>query len=110
MRLPKSFALALLLAIPACSSDKTEIGYSTVGARTFHIFREGPAAAAGVDTTIVMKSTVGGNPDSIVGWVGIESGAGSEKTSSERSRSAAAVGSPSAAAASGAASPPAAAA
>ncbi|MEO8702753.1 MAG: hypothetical protein ABI867_22100 [Kofleriaceae bacterium] len=62
-----------------CATDKTDIGDATVGAITFHIFREGPAATAGADTTLVLKSTAGGNPTSIVGWVGLETADDSTK-------------------------------
>jgi hypothetical protein len=67
---PVLLGLAMMFGCTS-SSDKTDIGDATVGANSFHIFREGPAAGDGVMTTLVMKATTGAMPTSIVGWIGI---------------------------------------
>lgn len=67
------FLLALALGFTcgcSSSSDKTEIGDVAIGANTFHVFREGPAAGAGVMTTFVIKPTSGDIPTAVAGWVG----------------------------------------
>ena len=78
-------ALVLLGTSLGCSSSEThvDIGDVTVGSYTFHIFREGDPVAAGVDTRLVLKPTAGGNPTSITGWIGVESGDGSEKAAAD---------------------------
>lgn len=75
-------ALALVAAsLVGCGSDEphVDIGDVTVGTRTFHVFREGDPIAAGASTRLVLKSTAGGNPASITGWIGVESAEGSTK-------------------------------
>jgi len=70
----KQTSLFLIIAATLCgcaSKDQTDIGDTTVGPYTFHIFREGPACTAGVATDIVVKPTAGGKPSSVVGWVGL---------------------------------------
>ena len=69
-----SICVALALAVTGCATDQTDIGDVTAGKYTFHVFREGPAAAAGVATDIVVKPTAGGMPTSVVGWVGTADG------------------------------------
>jgi hypothetical protein len=78
-RMKTSRAFFLIAALAGCATDKTDIGDTTVGQYSFHVFREGPACTAGVDTTLVLKATAGGKPSSIVAWVGVASAEGSEK-------------------------------
>jgi hypothetical protein len=75
----KASLLTVVALCAGCADDKTDIGDTTVGAISFHVFREGPAAAAGVETTLVLKPITGGMPTSITGWVGVASGEGSTK-------------------------------
>jgi hypothetical protein len=68
-----SLFFALGAALCGCASkSQTTIGDTTAGAYSVHIFREGPACTAGVMTTLVLKTTAGGMPSSVVGWVGNE--------------------------------------
>ena len=72
---------AYLSSLLACGSDTPEValGSVTVGVYTFDVAREGDAPLAGAHTRFVLKSTAGGNPTSVTGWVGIASGEGSVK-------------------------------
>jgi hypothetical protein len=74
--------VASCLSIAACGSDtpEVELGSATVGVYTFDVAREGDAPTAGAHTRFVLKSTAGGNPTSVTGWVGVASGEGSVKT------------------------------
>jgi hypothetical protein len=69
-----------LSSLLACTTPSVSLGSAQVGSYTFDVSREGDAAAAGVSTRFVLKSTAGGNPGSITGWVGIASGDGSVKS------------------------------
>ena len=81
------FAATLTLAVSSlaamgCSSSKTDstpVGTLTVGTYTIDIAQEGAAVAPGATSRFVLKSTAGGKPTSITGWIGIASGEGSVK-------------------------------
>lgn len=82
----KQTSLFLIIGATLCgcaSKDKTDIGDTTVGPYSFHIFREGPACIAGVETDIVVKPTAGGKPSSITGWVGLATADSSVKVTAD---------------------------
>ena len=62
---------SLVLFFAACSSSATTVGTVTAGGETFEIKREGDAPAAGSMTTMVIKPD-GAKPDSVDGWIGLE--------------------------------------
>ena len=64
-------ALLGLSAVAACSDSAVQVGTTTVGTYTFDISREGDAPGPGVKTRAVVKPTAGGDPTSIMGWVGL---------------------------------------
>jgi len=78
-----AFAAAIsTLAATGCSSSKTDstpVGTVTVGTYTIDIAQEGDAVAPGATSRFVLKSTAGGKPTGITGWIGIASGEGSAK-------------------------------
>ncbi len=73
-----SFAL-ISAGCSSTASDESPLGVATAGAYTFDIAQEGSAVAPGVQTRFVMKATAGGQPTSVTGWIGVESGEGSVK-------------------------------
>lgn len=67
----KIASLFLVSFLAACGSDATTVGTVTAGGEAFDIKREGDAPAAGSSTTMVIKPE-GAKPDSVDGWIGLE--------------------------------------
>lgn len=75
-----SFACALAVGCGSSSSDDaTSLGSMQVGTTTLDIEQEGDGVVPGKNARFVLKPTSGDKPTSIVGWIGVESGQGSEK-------------------------------
>jgi hypothetical protein len=62
--------LSTSFAVACGGSDAVEIGTTTLGTYTLDIKYEGPAPIAGAMTNFVIKPTAGGQPDSVVAWIG----------------------------------------
>jgi hypothetical protein len=73
-----SFAL-ISAGCSSTASDEKPLGSAVVGAYTIDIAQEGSAVAPGAQTRFVLKTTAGGKPTSITGWIGVASGEGSVK-------------------------------